>query len=128
MSMSSSPTTWAPHHDHARTPFTRSSIPLSVRITKRAVDLIFSCVGLLLLAALLPFLAVAIYFDSPGPIFYRQQRAAAFHPTASGGRFRISAFSMLKLRTMRVDAEARTGAVLAQENDPRGTRLGSFLL
>ena len=79
------------------------------------------------MAVLLPFLALAIYLDSPGPIFYRQRRAAAFHPTAPGGRFRLSSFSMLKFRTMRVDAEAHTGAVLARENDPRVTRLGAFL-
>jgi len=122
--MSSSPA-WAPHH--ARAPSTRSSIPLSVAITKRALDLIFSCAGLLLLGPLLPFLALAIYLDSPGPIFYRQRRAAAFHPDGQSGRIRLETFWMLKFRTMRVGAEALTGAVLAQQNDPRVTRLGTFL-
>ncbi len=96
-------------------------------ITKRALDLIFSSVGLLLLLVLLPFLALAIHVDSPGPIFYRQRRAAAFHPGPEGGGLRFTSFWMLKFRSMRVDAEARTGAVLAQERDPRVTRLGAFL-
>jgi len=98
-----------------------------VAITKRAVDLVASSVGLLLLAVLLPFLALAIYVDSPGPIFYRQRRAAAIKAGGRGGGFRLTSFWMLKFRSMRTDAEARTGAVLAQQNDPRVTRVGAFL-
>jgi len=98
-----------------------------VAITKRAIDLAFSSVGLVLFAVLLPFLALAIYLDSPGPIFYRQRRAAAFNVIGKDGRFLLTSFWMLKFRSMRVDAEARTGAVLAQQNDPRVTRVGAFL-
>jgi exopolysaccharide biosynthesis polyprenyl glycosylphosphotransferase len=71
-------------------------------------------VGLMPIAALV---ALAIRLDSPGPIFYRQVRVG------QGGR----TFSMWKFRTMRVDAEAGTGAVWAQQNDPRVTRVGGFL-
>jgi len=98
-----------------------------VAITKRAIDLLFSSVGLVLLAIFLPFLALAIYLDSPGPIFYRQRRAAALKAGGKAGHLQLTSFWMLKFRTMRVDAEARTGAVLAQQNDPRVTRLGAFL-
>jgi len=106
---------------------TSSSIPLAVRITKRALDLAFAGVGLFLLALLLPALSLLIYCDSPGPIFYRQKRASTLQPGAANGKSAFSPFWMLKFRTMRVDAEVGTGAVLAEENDPRVTRVGRFL-
>src|SRR6185369_3090612 len=45
----------------------------------------------------------------------------------SNGRFRCDEFDMFKFRTMHVDAERLTGAVLAGEDDPRITRVGRFL-
>jgi len=105
----------------------RSSIPLSVAITKRAVDLVFSLLGLMLFGAILPFLALALYLDNPGPIFYRQKRASLLRAQSANGRCSFTEFWMLKLRSMRVNAEAMTGAVLAEENDPRVTRVGRFL-
>jgi lipopolysaccharide/colanic/teichoic acid biosynthesis glycosyltransferase len=104
-----------------------SSIPSSVRITKRAIDIVFALIGLSLLGLLLPFLALAIYVDSPGPIFYRQRRASVLRGKGKSGRYAFEPFGMLKFRSMRVDAEAGTGAVLAGENDPRVTRVGRFL-
>jgi lipopolysaccharide/colanic/teichoic acid biosynthesis glycosyltransferase len=98
-----------------------------VQITKRAIDLVFSTVGLLILGALLPLLALAIYCDNPGPIFYRQKRASLLKARDARGRCEFQPFWMLKFRSMRVDPEARTGAVLAEENDPRVTRVGRFL-
>lgn len=83
-------------------------------------------IALLFVASFLPFLMLAIYFDSPGPIFYRQRRASAVRRGANG-RFEFTEFDMLKFRTMRVDAEKCTGAVLACEDDPRVTRVGRFL-
>jgi lipopolysaccharide/colanic/teichoic acid biosynthesis glycosyltransferase len=104
-----------------------SAVPLSVRVAKRSIDLLFSTVGLLIFALLLPFIALAIRLDSRGPIFYRQRRAAALCSRSTNGRCEFVPFDMLKFRTMRVDAEAATGAVLAEENDPRVTRIGRFL-
>lgn len=108
-------------------PHQRSAIPVSVRVAKRAIDLAFASVGLLLFVLLLPALAVAIRLDSRGPIFYRQRRAAALRSRSANGQCEFVPFDMLKFRTMRVDAEATTGAVLAEENDPRVTRVGRFL-
>jgi lipopolysaccharide/colanic/teichoic acid biosynthesis glycosyltransferase len=102
------------------------SVPRSVRIVKRAIDIAFALVGLLLLGLVLPFIALAIKLDSSGPLFYRQRRASLLQ-ACRNGRCRFAAFQMLKFRTMRTDAEARTGAVLAEENDPRVTRVGRFL-
>lgn len=105
----------------------KSSIPASVRLVKRVVDVGIASVGLLVLGLLLPFIALAIKMDSRGPLFYRQRRASVLRSCSSTGRCRFGAFDMLKFRTMRTDAEARTGAVLAAENDPRVTRVGRFL-
>ncbi len=86
------------------------------RLVKRAFDLVGATLGLLVLAPLFPLIALAIYLDSPGPIFYTQARVG------EGGRI----FRLYKFRTMVPDAE-RGGAVWAQENDPRVTRVGRLL-
>jgi lipopolysaccharide/colanic/teichoic acid biosynthesis glycosyltransferase len=109
--------------------FTRvpTGIPLAVRVVKRGIDVIMAILGLLVTATLFPFLMLAIYLDSPGPAFYRQQRAAGIGGRTPRGHCRFVNFDMLKFRTMRVDAEKQTGAVLAGENDPRVTRVGRFM-
>ncbi len=84
---------------------------------KRTFDLIFSVIGLTFCAILFPFIALAIYLDSPGPIFYYQERVGQ-----NGKPFKV-----IKFRTMIPDAEKMTGPVLATENDPRITKVGRFL-
>lgn len=84
---------------------------------KRAMDIALSGVGLVLLAPFLAFIALLIKLTSPGPIFYRQERCGL------NGK----PFQMLKFRSMRVDAEQQSGAVWAQKDDPRRTRLGALL-
>jgi lipopolysaccharide/colanic/teichoic acid biosynthesis glycosyltransferase len=106
---------------------TFATIPLSVRFAKRSVDLVASLSGLCLFVAVLPILALAIYWDSPGPIFYRQRRASALRGRTPDGRWVFAEFDMLKFRTMRVNAEARTGALLSPENDSRVTNVGKVL-
>ena len=83
---------------------------------KRILDFVFSSLGMLLLGVILPFIALAIYIDSPGPIFYTQPRVG------KGGRL----FKIYKLRTMIPDAEKGT-AVWAQKKDKRVTRVGRIL-
>jgi len=102
-------------------------IPLSVRIAKRMLDLLASGIGLLLMSFIFPLLALAIHLDSKGPILYRQRRAGALEGRTATGLPRFRPFDMLKFRTMRPDAEKFTGVVLAEENDPRVTRVGRFL-
>jgi len=84
---------------------------------KRMMDLLLSSLALVVLSPLLLLIAVAVKLSSPGPILYRQERCSL-----NGKSFR-----MLKFRTMRVDAEAETGPVWTVKDDPRRTRLGSFL-
>lgn len=86
-------------------------------LVKRAFDLCVSAVGLVFLALLLPFVALAIQISSPGPVFYFQERIGQH-----GKPFKI-----VKFRTMVPDAEKMTGPVLATENDPRITGVGKIL-
>jgi sugar transferase (PEP-CTERM system associated) len=86
------------------------------RFLKRGFDLAASSLVLLLTAPLLLGAIVAIRWEGPGPTFYRQERVT------QDGRV----FWIMKLRTMRVDAEAQ-GAVWAATKDNRITRVGSFL-
>ncbi len=86
-------------------------------ILKRLGDVILASCGLLVLAMMLPVLAVAIYIDSPGSIFYTQERVGL-----NGRLFRI-----IKFRTMIPNAEKITGAIFATKNDARVTRIGRFM-
>lgn len=86
------------------------------RALRYGVDLVVGAVGCLVLLVLLPFLALAIKLDSPGPVFYRQVRVGR-----AGRTFRL-----LKLRTMTSDAE-RDGPRFASTGDPRITRVGRVL-
>jgi lipopolysaccharide/colanic/teichoic acid biosynthesis glycosyltransferase len=101
----------------------------SVRIAKRALDVVASSVGLVLTVPLYPIIAAAIYAGSPGPVLFRQRRAGRLlgPDLGSRNRFRFEEFDMIKFRTMCLDAEAATGAVIAEENDKRVTRVGRFL-
>ena len=87
------------------------------RLLRRAVNFAVAFVGLILSLPLLPFIVLAVRLDSPGPVLYRQQRVGR------GGVI----FYCYKFRTMRVDAEADTGATWATDDDPRITRVGKFL-
>ncbi|MBW4698330.1 MAG: sugar transferase [Aphanocapsa lilacina HA4352-LM1] len=95
---------------------------------KRLLDLTGAAAGLLLLFPVFLLIAVLIKLDSPGPVFFRQVRMGL-----GERRFRV-----WKFRTMTVDAEVRLerleafnesegGVLFKMKNDPRVTRLGSFL-
>jgi exopolysaccharide biosynthesis polyprenyl glycosylphosphotransferase len=87
------------------------------RILKRAEDIVGSLIGLILSAPVIVVGAILIRLESRGPIFYVQERC---------GRDGDS-FQMYKLRTMKPDAEKKTGPVWTSENDSRRTRVGGFL-
>src|SRR3954471_6990663 len=100
---------------------------LAVRFTKRAIDILIASVGLVLGAPIFALIAMAVRLDSKGPIFYRQWRASMLEARRGNGELHFGRFQMIKFRSMRVNAERGTGAVLAEENDPRITRVGRFL-
>ncbi|OII09169.1 sugar transferase [Curtobacterium sp. MCBA15_008] len=97
------------------------------RIGKRALDVLGAGLGLLLLAPVFAVIALVIRADDHGPVFFRQTRVGR------GGQ----EFSILKFRTMCTDAEARvaaldqanegSGPLFKMKDDPRVTRVGSFL-
>jgi exopolysaccharide biosynthesis polyprenyl glycosylphosphotransferase len=84
---------------------------------KRGIDIVFSLVGLAVFGLLLPVIALAMAADSPGPVFYSQERVGR------AGKV----FKVVKLRTMVPDAEARSGPIWAVQDDPRITRLGRLM-
>lgn len=87
------------------------------RMLKRFEDLAGALVGLVVSAPVIAVAAMIVKKTSPGPIFFRQERCG------ENGK----SFNVVKLRTMYVDAEAETGPVFTQQNDPRVTRVGAFL-
>jgi exopolysaccharide biosynthesis polyprenyl glycosylphosphotransferase len=86
-------------------------------IVKRIFDVTGALLGVSLFVLCLPFIILAIRLDSPGPIFYSQERVG------KGGKV----FKLLKLRTMVSDAERDGHALRAQAHDPRITRVGRIL-
>lgn len=84
---------------------------------KRVIDLVAGVCGLMVLAVLTPFIALANALWSPGPLFYRQLRVG------KGGQ----PFSLYKLRSMIPAAEENCGAIWACEDDDRVTPVGKFL-
>jgi sugar transferase (PEP-CTERM system associated) len=87
------------------------------RIAKRAFDLTVSLVILALCWPLILLAALAVKLESPGPAFYRQRRVGLYG----------QGFDVVKIRSMRQDAEVGGKAVWAQKDDPRITRVGNFL-
>ncbi len=123
------PDTWAIHPEetlvHRSLEDSFTTHPSIRSPVKRAVDIAGALVGLAITGVLLPFIALAIYLDNPGPIFFSQIRCGWL-----GRRFRL-----WKFRSMVVNAEARkaevkneiAGAFFKNKNDPRVTRVGRFL-
>ena len=96
--------------------------------TKRLMDIVLSAVGMLLLSPVYLAIAAAVKLSSPGPVFFVQTRVGRY------GRH----FKFYKFRSMRQDAEARKGALMARneskdgvifkmKDDPRITKVGRFL-
>ncbi|HEU4880000.1 MAG TPA: exopolysaccharide biosynthesis polyprenyl glycosylphosphotransferase [Gemmatimonadaceae bacterium] len=116
---------------HQDQPFFELGAPVlkaSAVITKRIVDLVGASLGLILLSPVLLLIALAVKFDSPGSVFFNQDRAGL------GGR----KFRMLKFRTMRDGADAEKDGLSHLNHsgdsrlfkipeDPRVTRLGALL-
>ena len=87
------------------------------RYIKEIEDRLFAFILLLLISPLLLFIAIGVKLSSSGPVFYRQERVG----------WNNRKFTMLKFRSMPVDAEAKTGAVWSKPGEKRATRLGGFL-
>jgi sugar transferase (PEP-CTERM system associated) len=86
-------------------------------VAKRLFDIAVSGLILVLSAPLMLIAAIAVKLESPGPALYRQRRVGLYG----------QAFDLLKIRSMRVDAEVGGKAVWAQKDDPRVTRVGKVI-
>jgi exopolysaccharide biosynthesis polyprenyl glycosylphosphotransferase len=84
---------------------------------KRVVDVVVSLIILLITLPINILFAIAIKFDSKGPIFFRQERMGMNGKT----------FKIVKFRSMFKDAEKHTGPVWSQKDDPRVTRVGKII-
>lgn len=92
-------------------------IPKSGLVGKRACDIIFGILfGIISLPIILIF-AILIKLTSKGPVFFRQERVG----------YMGKPIVITKLRSMRNDAEKKTGAVWATKDDPRVTPVGKFM-
>ena len=85
-------------------------------LVKRVADVMLSLVALAVLAIPMALLALAVKLDSPGPVFYRQERLG------KNGK----PFQLVKFRSMCTDAE-KAGAQWAKEHDTRVTRMGHIM-
>lgn len=92
-------------------------MPVWEQNVKRLLDIVVSLLVLILLTPMWIILAIAIKATSRGPVFYHQERIGRH-----GKPFMIH-----KFRSMTVDAESKTGPTLAQQDDPRVTKIGRFL-
>jgi exopolysaccharide biosynthesis polyprenyl glycosylphosphotransferase len=106
----------------------RSQVPSAVGVfLKRVIDIVGSVVALIVLSPVFAIIAIAIKMNSPGPVFFRQDRVG----------LKRKIFKMHKFRTMHVDAEERiaeiedknevNGAAFKITDDPRATSVGKTL-
>lgn len=95
----------------------RMRLTLEQRVLKRSLDLVVAIIATVILLPLMLITAVAVKLDSPGSALYAQVRVGR-----NGKLFKVH-----KFRSMRQDAEAKSGPVLASEKDPRITRIGRFI-
>jgi len=86
-------------------------------ILKRAFDLVFSLAALVVVAPLMAVIAVLVKVTSPGPVLFEQERVGL------NGKI----FPIYKFRTMRLNATEESNTRWTTQNDPRRTRLGTFL-
>jgi exopolysaccharide biosynthesis polyprenyl glycosylphosphotransferase len=97
-----------------------SKLPLHSALNqymKRGLDIAGALVGLTLSAPVIAIFGAIIYWESPGPIFYRQRRLGL------GGKI----FDMVKLRSMKLDAEVAGNVGWTVKDDPRCLRIGKFM-
>jgi len=87
------------------------------KLVKRLIDIVGAAVGLLLSAPLIAIFGALVYLESPGPVFYRQRRLGRNGKT----------FYMLKVRSMRLDAEKDGKIGWSRKDDPRRLRVGTFM-
>ncbi|MBA3556263.1 MAG: sugar transferase, partial [Gemmatimonadales bacterium] len=129
------PRAWAPAGEHAPDEPAIEPAPGAARWAIRGVNFLVALVALVVLFPVLMLVALVVRLTSRGPVLYLQERvgldrrelgrAAQNHRRGQdlGGR----PFTIYKFRTMRHHAERESGAVWAQQHDPRVTPVGRIL-
>lgn len=107
--------------------YEKTTVDFRQQLVKRVIDIAGAVVGLAITAVMTPFVALAIKLESPGPVFFAQERVGK-----NGRRFKI-----YKFRSMYIDAEERkkelmeknqmNGLMFKMEDDPRITKVGKFI-
>lgn len=87
------------------------------RMIKRVMDVVGATIGLAISLPICAVFATFVYLESPGPVIHRQRR------TSRSGR----TFLIYKIRSMRLNAEAESGAVWCKQDDPRRLRIGALM-
>jgi exopolysaccharide biosynthesis polyprenyl glycosylphosphotransferase len=86
-------------------------------MTKRMVDVVGALIGLVLSAPIIAFFSAAVWLESRGAVFYRQRRWG----------FNGVPFNIIKIRSMKMNAEAAKGAQWCVKDDPRRLKVGAFM-
>ncbi|MGL4491032.1 MAG: exopolysaccharide biosynthesis polyprenyl glycosylphosphotransferase, partial [Rhizobiaceae bacterium] len=86
-------------------------------VAKRAFDIVFSLLGIILLSPIMLITAIAIKLDSPGPVLFRQKRHG----------FNNEIIDVLKFRSMYTDQTDALAKKMVSKGDPRVTRVGRFI-
>jgi exopolysaccharide biosynthesis polyprenyl glycosylphosphotransferase len=95
----------------------RGPLNLANRAKKRLLDIVLTVPVLIALAPAMAVVAILIKLDSPGPVFFRQERIGR------GNRI----FHILKFRSMRVNQAGQDGGTSTRRDDDRITRVGAFI-
>ena len=86
-------------------------------LLKRIFDIIGAFIGLILFMPIMLIFGLIVFLESPGPVIYVQER------TSRGGK----SFNILKIRSMKLNAEDKMGAQWCKENDERRLKIGAFI-
>lgn len=87
------------------------------RVMKRTIDIVGSLILIVLTSPIMLFTAIAIKIEDKGDVFYKQVRLTRDEKP----------FKIIKFRSMVMNAEGKTGVVLAKQNDDRITKVGKFI-
>jgi len=136
---------WFPEDLIRRITAPLSSIQFWELMGKRVFDIFSAVMGFIFCSMFFVVIPILIKLDSKGPVFYKQRRSGVnnrkgdrrvvdlevAHDRRKENRRKVDLFGrpfwVYKFRTMRQDAESRSGAVWAQKNDPRITPIGNIL-
>ena len=115
-------------HDTVRlVPLHQEAMPELGLVIKRAMDVSFAALGLVMLSPLFALVAAVIHIDSPGPVLYRAPRVGKKGHTFRCYKFRTMVAESDSAKEALRNRNERNGPAFKMDNDPRVTRVGRFL-